>query len=179
MNRKEIQFWGALVPKNGCWEWSGAGTGKGHGRLRWSGRQVCAHRLAAYLSGLISALDLEAGVGGPDLVLHHCDNPLCCNPDHIYVGTQSQNLRDAYVRGRRVPYHERGTAHPNSRFTDAQIREVRKLYALGGKTQAQIAELFGASQTWVSQVIRRKRYQDVSQLPPVAGEGQISDHYTK
>lgn len=82
--------------ENGCYIWQGYVHPNGYGRLRLGGRTWGTHRLAYEL--LVG--ELPEG----KWVLHHCDVKLCGNPDHLYAGTPSDNLQDAYDRGRRVPY---------------------------------------------------------------------------
>jgi hypothetical protein len=78
-----------------CWEWQGATGDAGHGHLGPSGavrRHVQAHRLAwEFFNGQI-----PAGMS----VCHHCDNPPCCNPAHLFVGTHADNMRDMARKGR-------------------------------------------------------------------------------
>ena len=95
------RFW-ARVARRGdgeCWEWCAARHERGYGRVRWKGRIRSTHRVA-----------YEIGFGRPpadhELVLHHCDNPPCCNPDHLYIGTHADNARD---RGERLPPRTRET----------------------------------------------------------------------
>lgn len=79
------------IAPSGCWEWLGARDPRGYGRFQAEGHKR-AHRAAwALFRGPI-----PAGL----LVCHHCDNPPCCNPDHLFVGTMSDNIRDGYVKGR-------------------------------------------------------------------------------
>lgn len=83
---------------NACWEWQGALI-KGYGRI-WVGdtgehQRMYTHRLAWFLAGNIVTEDKP-------LVLHKCDHPPCCNPDHLYAGNMKDNARDAFQRGTRV-----------------------------------------------------------------------------
>jgi len=75
-----------------CWEWQRTCNDDGYGQLRVAGRMVYAHRLA-----------FELGVGPVPSgmkVLHRCDNPACINPKHLFAGTQSDNMRDCFLKGR-------------------------------------------------------------------------------
>lgn len=86
-----------LITAKDCWEWTGARNRHGYGVIRVGGRAggtVLVHRLAA-------SVYLDYDLQDP-AVLHTCDNPPCFNPDHLYVGDQADNMRDAYSRGRRL-----------------------------------------------------------------------------
>ncbi len=81
------------VDANDCWVWTGAKTSKGYGVLWLEGRPEYVHRLSAHLFiGLDRQGDLKA--------LHRCDNPPCFNPDHLFLGTQTDNMEDATRKGR-------------------------------------------------------------------------------
>jgi hypothetical protein len=83
--------------ESGCWEFQGNRQAKGHGRLNYHTRKVLAHRLAWELT--------HGPIPDGMLVCHHCDNPPCCNPLHLYVGTHKDNTGDAMRRGRQwIPY---------------------------------------------------------------------------
>src|SRR5712671_3499964 len=77
----------------GCWNWIGAKAGNGYGVVNWNGDQIYAHRFAAMLwLGFDLTSNLE--------VLHRCDNPSCFKPDHLFIGTQKDNIDDAVRKGR-------------------------------------------------------------------------------
>jgi hypothetical protein len=78
---------------NGCWEYTGASTSNGYGALSYRGRWEYVHRVAAII---FLKYDPETGLR----VCHHCDNPICFNPDHLFFGTAADNLRDAAAKGR-------------------------------------------------------------------------------
>lgn len=85
-----------VVVEGGCWEWTGSTNPSGYGELGLGGRHeglVAAHRLS---------WELHVGPIPDGLwVLHRCDNPPCCNPDHLFLGTRTDNVRDMYAKGRR------------------------------------------------------------------------------
>lgn len=95
--REESRFWAKVDQSQpaGCWPWKAACLPNGYGQVHWNGRSVRAHR-AAYAIAI-------GRVPRGKLVLHKCDNPLCCNPHHLVLGTQAQNIREAFERGRLRP----------------------------------------------------------------------------
>lgn len=120
-----------------CWE-SALSPGKLYPRLKISGKNVSLHRAAyeAYVEPI------------PDgkLVLHHCDNPRCHRPSHLYVGTHSDNNRDVIARNRANP------PGPHNSHLDPIILALGPVLS-----QSEIAECAGVSQSYVSTVLRRAK----------------------
>src|SRR5688500_12424982 len=84
----------AVGASDECWPWQGAVTGTGHGRFWIAGRPHGPHRVA---------YQLATGTDPGDLfVCHRCDNPPCCNPAHLFLGSARDNARDALKKGRLV-----------------------------------------------------------------------------
>ena len=112
MRRKNIpeDFWKKVNKQieNGCWEWTGATSGlrrkgifyknEGYGNWRINDKNVLTHRYSLELAG-IDLQDFD--------VLHKCDNPKCVNPDHLFLGTHQENMRDMKQKGRWVPKQPR------------------------------------------------------------------------
>jgi len=94
MESPRTRFWNGVEIKSSaeCWEWKRCKHPRGYGRISLYGKYEIAHRTAYFLTyGFI-----PQGF----YVLHHCDNPSCCNPDHLYAGTQQDNVNDMFARNR-------------------------------------------------------------------------------
>lgn len=93
------RFWDNVAVGDGCWEWQQALNAEGYGRFVVpGGGRPQAHRLAWELWH-----DVKLRPWPEDVVCHSCDNPACVRPDHLFVGTQSDNIRDAKTKGRLYP----------------------------------------------------------------------------
>ena len=136
----ETRFWQKVKKGDAdeCWPWM-AGTAKqrgGYGRFqagtsRDSSEVVYAHRMAWQLTN---------GPIPPGMsVLHHCDNPPCCNPNHLFAGTRADNITDMTVKGR----------HGKAKLTVEQVKEIRKLLRYGW-LRTNIADHIGCTKSMVS-----------------------------
>lgn len=138
------------VDENDCWIWQGH-TRNGYGRLNmgaaYGRRRIDAHRLAYQLAHG----PIEDGL----VVCHHCDVRACCNPTHLFLGTQRQNMDDMLAKGRSSP----GELRPQARLTTEAVRAIR---AASGFTQQELAERYGVSQSNISAVLLRKSWRHVA-----------------
>jgi hypothetical protein len=116
----------------------------GYGYVQRNMRRYLAHRIAFELTfGPI-----------PDglFVCHHCDNPPCVNPAHLFVGTQAENMADMAAKGRhRSRGGQNGERHPQAKLTDAQVDTIRVLLT-GPESTRQIAERYGVSRSLISKI---------------------------
>jgi hypothetical protein len=100
---------------------------------------------------------LKGPVAADKVVCHSCDNPACCNPSHLWVGSQADNLRDCRSKGRaRGMFSEKvGYAHPRhtAKLTPEKVAEARRRY-LGGETQTALAREFGVHPGTISRAVR-------------------------
>lgn len=124
-----------------CDEWPGAKNDRGYGVKTVNGKTVYVHRLA-YCEH--NHLDLEDIAGLK--VRHSCDNPPCRNPEHLLLGTQTDNMRDMANRRR----------HPKHRMSDDELVAIRAEYVRGSKEHGQpaLAKKYGFSQTHISRTIQ-------------------------
>ncbi len=153
-----------VVVDSGCWEWQGAANSKGYGVIHlkhwdWPERAPSVHRVV-YMLCVGPVLD--------DLcVLHRCDNPPCVRPDHLFLGTNLDNIADKMAKGRhRSPV---GENHGSHRLTAELVMEIRRR-AASGETYASIARDLGFSQTQVSGVARGKQWKHLPMLDMLLGK---------
>ncbi len=91
-------------------------------------------------------------------VLHRCDNPACCNPAHLFLGTYSDNMRDREAKGRHnAPI---GSRHGRATLTEDQVREIRLLWSQG-MTQKEIAQRLDTNTQRVYSIVHRKTWRHV------------------
>lgn len=132
---------------NGCLVWTGFTLSNGYGQIYADGRAKGTHRVA-----------YEIYVGSiPDgmHVCHHCDNPPCCNPEHLFVGTNLENRRDSVRKGRTPRGERSGTA----KLTEDAVRSIR---ADAGRTpQRKLAKRFGVSQRAILSVLKQETWRGI------------------
>jgi hypothetical protein len=144
-------------PNTGCWLWDGALDAYGYGRFFAAGYQNKAHRVSYELfKGPVPVIENAKRHG--TCVLHTCDVRSCVNPDHLYAGTQNQNLRDMTVRGRRrtsLP----GMNH-NVKLTPQDIPQIRRLHA-DGHSYGSIGRRFGVDHKSIQHIIAGRSWRHV------------------
>ncbi len=155
--RTREEFWGAVSvgPSHACWPWKKARNNTGYGTVWWGNKCFTAHRVAAFLSGIVSNPAAPKRKGDSTHVLHKCDNRACCNPTHFFLGNYSDNQLDCYRKGR--SNRAKGSDHKNARLTPTQVQEIRILRREGVKQQY-LATKFGVGQTTISGIVLGKTY---------------------
>ncbi len=142
------------VEENGCHIWTGGRFSNGYGQLG-VGLAVGEKRGTAYAHRL--SYEHSNGPIPPGVfVCHRCDERACVNPEHLFLGTQKDNLQDAVAKGRM----QHGVQHYAAKLTDDSVRQIRALH--GVSTQAELSEMFGVSQASISQVLNRRTWKHVA-----------------
>lgn len=147
-------FFNKVQKTESCWNWIGLTNNKGYGIIN----RHHSHRMtvASRVSWEIHRGPIPEGI----FVCHHCDNPLCVNPDHLFLGSQTDNMRDCVKKGRLNVADHRGKQNPFSKLTDSDIRCIRSL--ANSLTQQAIADRFGIKQCHVSKIVLRQSWNHVS-----------------
>lgn len=154
------RYWSRVRRDVECWEWQGAKTKAGYGQIGYGSRLVLyTHRVAYEL--------MHGPVPVGRSVLHRCDNPPCCRPDHLYAGTQAENVADAARQGHmrrnisrdrlRAMSDKARVSNPGRkpRLTPAQVHVVHQRLN-DGVRQATIAQEFGVGQATISNISKGK-----------------------
>ena len=144
------RFWEHVDIKSDdeCWEWQGSRTAAKYGLMYWNGELQYVHRLSLEFDGRPVPNRWHA--------CHVCDNPPCVNPKHLFPGTPKDNMLDKVSKGR----HTFGENHPNSKLSDTEVIEIRKL-ASEGMFQSDIARKFGIHDSYVSELVAGLKRRDI------------------
>jgi len=145
------RFWKFVKKAPGCWLWAGCRDSRGYGRIG-RGRGV-----SPYYSHRVSWEIRYGPIPRGMYILHHCDNPRCVRPSHLFIGTQADNMADAAKKGRLAVGEKNG----NAKLSEQEVLELRRLHATGIYTQAVLAERFRVSQQHVSSVASGRRWAHV------------------
>lgn len=147
--RLTFDQWWTLNPESGCHEWQRSLTSKGYGQLfggPQSSRPIHAHRFA---------WEREHGVIPDGMhVLHRCDNRRCVNTEHLFLGTNADNIADRMAKNRSVGPSLKCEMHPMAKLNWQTVKEIRALYAAGGVSQRAVAKRYGLTQGHVGQILR-------------------------
>ena len=130
---------------------TGKGNEGGYIRRRINGKLIYVHRKAWE--------DANGPIPEGMSVLHHCDNPPCKNPDHLFLGTQDDNVQDMIMKGRDRKVH--GEEQWCAKLTETQVIEIRRLWATGRYSQSGkngLARMFGVSATTIRRVVTEIRW---------------------
>lgn len=132
-----------------CWEWIGAVNATGYGVF-------CANH-QVYLAHRFSLLSTSDAPQDKPCVCHHCDNPSCVRPSHLFFGTKSENNTDRNLKGRTVA--PRGSNHNMAKLTEEDVIYIRANYVR--RKSRPLLDRFGITKTTLSYIIKRKIWKHV------------------
>ena len=137
------------ITECGCWFWQGKWSDEGYGICRLGREYAYAHRVffAAHKGPLVVGMH----------VLHKCDTPACVNPDHLFLGTHSQNMADQKTKDR----HAKGERNANSILTDADVLRFRLNGLAGERNFKRVAKEFGVSHHTIRDAVVGRNWKHV------------------
>lgn len=130
--------------ESGCWKWLGSKNKKGYGMMVYKGRIHASHR--------VSWQEYNGPIPDGMLICHKCDNPSCVNPDHLFVGSNQDNMDDMKEKGRHWHKTPRGEQNKNSKLTWDQVREIRASEHL---TVRELANKYGVTDVTIYYVLNK------------------------
>ena len=138
------RFFDKVLMTDGCWEWQAAKR-NGYGALKIGRELISAHRLSYFM--------FRGEIPSAMCVLHHCDNRVCVRPDHLFLGTHSDNVKDMDAKDRRNA--TTGEQHRGSVLTAEVVVAIRHLRESKGWGKRRIARQLGVNSSTVGSVLRQ------------------------
>ncbi len=158
----EQRFWVKVQKSDGCWLWIGAGAkfnGERYGTLNYRGRHYGAHQIAWIIT--------HGVIPDSQYVLHTCDNKLCVRPDHLFLGTQIDNIKDMVSKGRSRMQSQpwtilRGSQQNQAKLSEIDVLEIKKSLS-NGIQKSVLAKQFGVSHSCISSIAFGRRWKHVKE----------------
>lgn len=146
------------IMKNECWEWHKNNDRNGYGRVqdRKTTKEAWKYYAVHRKSFEVFKGEIPKGL----FVLHTCDNPKCYNPDHLWIGTQKDNMADCKVKGRHKNAILRGTQCHKAKLSEDDVREIRRM-ASKGMRECEIVEYFPVNDRSIGMIIRKETWKHV------------------
>jgi len=140
-------FWDKInaLDDTDCWIYVGSKDKDGYGLIKNNQHLMKSHRVAWELT---HKSEIPDGM----MICHYCDNPPCCNPYHLFLGTMLDNARDMIDKGRKVS--SPGERNGATKLTWEHVARIRSIYTTGEVTQAKLASDFGVSQSLIGLIVR-------------------------
>lgn len=143
----ESRFWEKVIKSenaDGCWIWTASKSKAGYGRVNI---KAYPSQIASRTAWIFTYGSIPEGLD----VLHKCDNPMCVNPNHLFLGTQLDNVRDMYAKGRQAS--NTGEKNPRSKLTWNDVRYIRERYAQHGISYVKLGKQMGVDAAQIYRII--------------------------
>ena len=155
------RFWSkvedvSFLSDEDCWSWIGNRNSAGYGMLSVRDKGKLATRISYWLHVDMCQSTL-LNFNGNNMVCHHCDNPACINPHHLFVGTRRANMQDAKRKNR----IKAGNRHWNVKLTEDVVTAIRKEYQPYKNSQAILAAKYGVSKTGIQSILERRTWNHI------------------
>ena len=138
-----------------CLNWTGAKTVDGYGHLSVNRKRIYVHRVSFCDANGLSLADIDGLV-----VRHKCDTPSCYKPSHLELGTQAENMRDMWSRGRGKTNPKRGNSNGNAKLTPKIVEEIKRLYVKGSRdfNCTTLGARFGVDRTQIHNIVTGRQW---------------------
>ena len=142
-----------VIKKDGCWDWSGCKCAPGYGQFRCGKIRIRAHRA----SWNLHRGEIPEGM----FVCHKCDNPTCSNPEHLFLGTHLDNVRDMIKKDRHPTIGKKGENNHRAILKISQVKKIKKILKTGIVSLLDIAKMFNVSKGAIACIKYGKNWRSV------------------
>lgn len=137
-----------IISSDGCWIYTGSTNQAGYGQFRVNGYLYRTHRLSWEIH--------NGPIPAQMKVLHHCDNPKCMNPTHLFLGSQQDNVNDCKFKGRFKS--NAGSCNPKAFLNECEVIQIKELLRAGKFSQGEIAHKFKISRSTINNIATGKTW---------------------